>query len=250
MQNLFYKQIRLLLAIILFFLSCTKKSDTVVDNIIKQTTPAIPINFPLTTGTWWKYAKIDSSFIWGYQIGSSVPKYRDITVELITVAGLIKLAVGSDAYLLDIQNLTNKKRDTNYFVPVSGDFRLYTKEMIDVSPPSYSYFSTSVYVSKSYFNPDSIISHTLQSQTNEFSFYRIDSSINVSGKIFSPAIYVLKKHFTNPIGAQKGLDYTFAATIAQGIGFVKYESMKYDGNGFGGYQIYLSREILDYYIAP
>jgi hypothetical protein len=234
-------------SILLF--SCSK------DSTGTGPTPApapVQIKIPLTKGTWWKYVRIDSTASAPYYPNGGKHTY-DSTIELVTVSGNKTLINGLVAYMLTIQNLTKNKIDSEYISTANGDYSRFTNDMISVLPPAYTYFSTPIYVTNSFFNPDSLANSNRQPQVAfEYYFYRTDTSAVIFGKSFPSSIFVLKNHTTYAPGTQSPLtpNYGFLATIAQGIGFAKYEESSSSGGAYSWTNNYMSRRIIDYYIAP
>ena len=108
MRN-YMKKLFLLAGVILCCMqfSCKKES---ANNAQIETLP-----IPLTTGTWWKYQRIDSTIIGTYS-GNTIR--TDSSIELITVIGKAPFSNAYynintvDAYLLQVKNITKGSVDT------------------------------------------------------------------------------------------------------------------------------------------
>ena len=240
------------LAFSMLLFSCTKDANNGSSSGSATTPTVVQIKFPLTKGTWWKYVRIDSTDSAPYFPNGGKHTY-DSTIELITFSGNTMSINGSMAFQLNIQNLTKNKVDSEYISTANGDYSRYTNNILSVPPPAYSYFSTPIYVTNSFFNPDSLANSNRQQQVAfEYFFYRTDTSVVVFGKSFPSSVFVRKSHTTYAPGTQSPLtpNYGFLATIAQGIGFAKYEEFSSSGGAYSWISSYMSRRLIDYYIAP
>jgi len=250
------KGLSILLCGCVVFASCSKPNP-LPDTTGSGGTTVMPdgLQFPLKTGSWWKYQRIDT--ILSYHIATPVIK-TDTSLETITVIGdtlLTDIDPTNRLTVLEIKNTTKNTTDTNYISVTATRFSLYGHQF-SITSSSYSdplpffkgpdeYRSWIRYVSFSL--PVATSSITMDSMRKKSPlfmdtvFIKKDTTLSVLNTSFVNCIYVYRDSYSTsfaPSGVGGGY-YSHQSFIKPNAGFVfvKQEPMVSSGIVYNTYSL-------------
>jgi hypothetical protein len=199
---------------------------------------SLPI--PFTTGSWWKYHRVDSSL--GGNPVCCVLKMIDSSIELLTVIGKAPFVVAAyeiknniinrtrydtvNAFMLEMKNLTKGTLDTIYSFYYYSSLRIFN-------------FSITVPIiegTKKYYSPYESTNILLQ-----------NTSVNVFDKTFVNCIY---NESSYSAGWPSGTNEIKNIFLKPGIGCVYSRTEEGKYSQYERASKWYVRRILDYYIAP
>lgn len=217
----------------IIFIACKKENGS---NPNTDTIQTLPI--PLTTGTWWKYQRVDSTFNPGYFQSTTM----DTSIEIITVIGKAAFTEAnygfnrSESFLLEVRNITKKSLDTIhafydsstfYIVPHKDTFFLFSNMplMEGVSKNVYNFYP-------------------------KMGFGQVNKNVTVSlfNKTYDNCIFYFDS--LDQFSGNRGYGHELKTYLKPGVGYVDWKYKE-----FGFYYGALAtrtyrRRLMDYYIAP
>lgn len=225
-------------SLIIFLFSCKKESPSNTIDPINDIAPTSPkwdsLPFPLTTGTWWKYQRYDSSLTTTTGLYSA--KY-DSSVELITVVGKTALEKlnNQDAILLTVKNITKGTLDTNYAFYRNAHFTIKSSKLgttyVNLTLPqvegSFKYYDTSATYSSLY--------------------VKKDTTVWIKNLPFNNCIYTNEYEYWGwpNVFVFKSIDF-----MKPNLGFVYWDMQSEQKSHYVNSNTWTVRKLLDYYIAP
>ena len=226
--------------------SCTKNALLTDTNISFPQKDSLP--FPLTVGTWWKYQRLDTSWI---ETGGPQRSYFifDSSYEMITVTGKTKLSDSVQAAILQVKNLTSGKTDTSYAFYYRSNFIVSQIKLTDLSPYAKDYFIGAYDMRFRLPLTDGLYSFLPYATTV---YIKKDTLITVLNKQFLHTVFT-HEFFPNYIGSL--VFYIFLGSdsfLGNNIGFLYWRaSHDYGRVAYGkSTKHWFVRRIMDYYIAP
>ena len=234
----------LTIILICVLLSCTKNAPLTDTNISFPKKDSLP--FPLTVGTWWKYQRLDTSWI---DMGGALGAYPifDSSYEMITVTGKTKLSDSVQAAILQVKNLTSGKTDTSYAFYYRSNFIVSQIKLTDLSPYAKDYFIGAYDMRFRLPLTDSLYSFF----PYETVYIKKDTLITVLNKQFLHTVFT-HEFYPDLYGGLSSSNFLGSDSfLGNNIGFLYWRAYYSHGNHNGLYtEHWFVRRIMDYYIAP
>ena len=217
----------------IIFIACKKENAS---NQNTDTIQSLPI--PLTTGTWWKYQRVDSIFTPGYYQSTTL----DTSIETITVIGKgpfteVNFNINrSESFLLEVRNITKNRLDTIH--------AFYDSSSFYIVPHKDTFFL---------FNNIPLIEGASKNAYNYYprlGFSQVNKNMTVSlfNKTYDNCIFYFDS--LDQFAGNRGIGHELKTYLKPCLGFVDWKYKE-----FGYYDGPLvtrtyRRRLMDYYIAP
>ncbi|MEI8075349.1 MAG: hypothetical protein WCH78_11425 [Bacteroidota bacterium] len=242
--------------ILCFLFSCKKEiapppPPPTIDSFLLHPPPVLDsLPLPLTTGTWWKYQRLDSS------VGYLTPHF-DSSIELISVIGktpyVIPVVNNTNniiryrydtvfAFMLEVKNLTKGTLDTNYAVYYDSSFNVYKMKNTDnlYLTLRLPQFETKLASGSIIILPFYVLN-----------IYTVVKSavVSVNNKVFNGCIYteVSGTHFYSSVDTWVYHSTTF---LKPAIGFVYWSFQSEYHSQYPSNNNWSVRRLIDYHVEP